>query len=112
MIQKTANSFIYMVPSDSGSEEFQVKISYLLNGIYWFIENVFIIQDENSCRLVSIHLNKLLFHKSYKNAKNARIAFTRLYKNKIWKKEIKPYWSPFYPTNPEWLNQKFSNLKR
>ena len=111
-MKKSANKFEPTTPIYSGSAGFQVKISYLINAVYWFIENVFIIQDENCCRLVSIHLNRLLFNKSYKNAKNARIAFTRLYKNKIWKKEIKPYWSPFYPPHPEWLKQKFSNLKR
>lgn len=110
MMPKTADTFFYMASSGSGNGEYQVKISCLINAVYWFIENVFIIQDENGCRLISIHLNKLLVNKSYKNAKNARIAFTRLYQNKRWKKEIKPRWSPFYEPNPKWLKQKFSIL--
>lgn len=112
MLPKTANRSLYKAPPDTGNVENQVKISYLINAVYWFIENVFIVRDENGCRLVTIHQGRLLVDKNYKNVKSARIAFTRFFKNKTWKKEIKPFWSPFYTPNPEWLKQKFEILKR
>jgi len=89
----------------------RVKISFLINALYWFTEYAFIIEEENGYRLISIHLGRLLVNKTYKQARNAKIAFTRFFNNKIWKKGIKPIWSPFYPPTPEWLKKKFKNLK-
>jgi len=83
----------------------RVKISFLINALYWFTEYAFIIEEENGYRLISIHLGRLLVNKTYKRARNAKIAFTRFFNNKIWKKGIKPIWSPFIRRRPNGLRK-------
>lgn len=87
------------------------NISFLINAIFWFTDCVFIMEMEDGYRLISIHQGRLLVNKRYKQARNAKIAFTRFFNNKIWERGIKPMWSPFYPPAPGWLKRKFENLE-
>ncbi len=89
----------------------RVKISFLINAVYWFTEYVFIVEEEKGYRLIAIHRGRLLVNRTYKKARSARIAFTRFFYNKIWQKGIKPVWSPFYAPGSEWLERKFENLE-
>lgn len=82
------------------------SVSLLENSIYYFLECVFIEQKENTYRLVVTHQKHVLTDLSYQTIRGARIAFTKLYRNKAWKEGIKPMWSPFYQPDNVWWKKK------
>jgi hypothetical protein len=86
-------------------EEKPIKISRLINSIYYFIESVFIIAEKQGYRLVAIHQGKLLTDQTYKTVKGARIAFLKMWSYKAWKEGVKAKWSHFYPPDPKWLEK-------
>lgn len=73
------------------------RISLLTNGVYYFIETVFLLETVEGYRLIAIHGGKLLIDETYKTAKGARIAFLKFYGYKAWEEGVKPFWTPFYP---------------
>ncbi|MCP4653733.1 MAG: hypothetical protein GY858_10195 [Candidatus Omnitrophica bacterium] len=83
-----------------------VRISRLINSIYYFIENVFIASENESYRLVAVHHGNLLTNETYKTAKGARIAFFKFWSYRAWEEGVKPKWSRFYPPDPEWLEKQ------
>ena len=93
-------------------EEIPIKISRLVNSIYYFIESVFIIAEKQGYRLVAIHQGNLLTDQTYKTAKGARIAFLKFWSYRVWRDGVKPKWSHFYPPDPKWLEKKFQTGKR
>ncbi|MDQ1353820.1 MAG: hypothetical protein QG657_4127 [Acidobacteriota bacterium] len=92
--------------------ESPVRISLLINSIYYFIESVFIMTVKEGYRLVIIHQCRLLTDEIYKTARGARIAFAKRYGNKAWRVGVKAEWSRFYPPERNWLDDKFREKKR
>jgi len=84
----------------------QTKMSRLINSIYYFIEYVFIMAENESYRLVAIHQGKLLTNETYKTAKGAKIAFLKFWNYRAWQEGVRPKWSPFYPPDSKWLKEK------
>ena len=91
-------------------EKKPVKVSLLINSIYYFIESVFIMAVKDGYRLVVMHRGRLLTDRTYKSVKGARIAFLKLYGYKAWREGARAEWSIFYPPEPQWLNKKFQGL--
>lgn len=91
-------------------EEDPVKVSLLINSIYYFIESVFITSVKDGYRLVVMHQGRLLTDRTYKTVKGARIAFLKLYGYKAWREGTKAEWSVFYPPESQWLNEKFQGI--
>ena len=92
--------------------ETPIKISRLINSIYYFIECVFIAVEEEGYRLVVIHQGNLLTDQTYKTAKGAKIAFLKFWSYRVWQEGVKPKWSHFYPPDPKWLEKKTQGGKR
>lgn len=92
--------------------ESPIRISLLINSIYYFIESVFIITVKEGYRLVVIHQGRLLTDEIYKTARGARIGFLKRYGNKAWRDGVKADWSRFYPPEPNWVGDKFRENKR
>lgn len=92
--------------------ESPIRMSLLINSIYYFIESVFIMAVEEGYRLVVIHQGSLLTDEIYKTARGARIAFLKRYGNKAWRDGVKADWSRFYPPEPKWLGDKFREQKK
>lgn len=86
--------------------DLDTKISILISSIYYFLDFVFIISEENCFRLVVMHNKQLITNRTYKTVKAAKIAFSRLYGSKAWKEGLKPNWSVFYHPAVEWLNER------
>jgi hypothetical protein len=72
------------------------KVCHLQNSIYYFLQRVSIIQEEEGCRLLIMSRERLLDETMYKTVRGARISFSRRYKNKLWEKGVEPLWGPFY----------------
>jgi len=92
--------------------ETPIRISLLINSIYYFIESVFIMAVKEGYRLVVIHQGRLLTDEMYKTAGGARVAFIKRYGNKAWRDGVKAEWSRFYPPESNWLGDKFRDNKR
>ncbi|MCP5104732.1 MAG: hypothetical protein GY950_15210, partial [bacterium] len=60
-------------------KEDPVKISLLINSIYYFIESVFIMELREGYRLLVLHRGRVLADEIYKTVKGARIAFVKMY---------------------------------
>ena len=82
------------------------EISILINSIFYFIGNVFILTGEGNYRLVANHNGKLLMDKPYKTLRGAKIAFSRKFSRRGWRKGLKAQWSLFYEPDAKWLNQR------
>lgn len=88
------------------------RISILKNSIYYFLGSVFIICQGNCYRLVVMSNGRLLVDESYKSAKGCKIAFSRIYRNKVWKEGVKPRWSPFFSMDDRPVGMDFPKKKR
>jgi hypothetical protein len=88
------------------NEKKLVNLCILINSIYYFIEYVFIIADEDSYQLIAMHRGRILKNKTYSTAKGAKIAFSRMYDRKAWQKGVKPDWSHFYKPDKKWFQEK------
>lgn len=84
-----------------------IKVSMLINSIFYFLESVFIMTVEDGFRLVVIHHGYLLTDETYKTPKGAKIAFLKFWSYKAWEENVKPQWSHFYPPETKWLDKKF-----
>jgi len=88
------------------SQEKTIYISKLINSIYYFISDVFIrtdLIDKKKFTLVAIHNKRVLIYKDYKTPRGAKIAFSRIFKKKAWKEDVKASWSNFYDPDKKWL---------
>jgi hypothetical protein len=92
-------------------EKKTTTISLLINSVYFFIGCVFIVDLHDHYRLVAVHNGRLLTDASYETLRGARIAFSKLYRNKAWKEGIKAQWSPFYDPDIRWLEEKTKDIK-
>lgn len=86
------------------------NISLLINSVYYFIECVFILELASHYRLIVLHRGKVLTDTVYRTIRGARIAFAKLYRSNAWRPDIKPYWTPFYNPDEEWLQEKTIDL--
>ena len=89
----------------------KIFISYLINSIYYFIQDVFIIKINSMYRLVARHNNIVLIDYYYDTVRGCRIAFQKFFKDKAWSEEVKAQWSHFYDPDKEWLEEKCKNLE-
>jgi hypothetical protein len=87
-------------------KEETVRISLLINSVYYFIESVFIAETSAGYRLSVTHHGAVLTDEIYKTLKGARIGFTKRYGHKAWEEGVKPHWTPFYPPEKKWLKEK------
>ncbi len=83
------------------------RISLMVNSVYFFIESVFILETAEGYRLLAIHQGKLIADETYKTPKGARIAFLKFFGDKAWEEGVKPQWTPFYPPEQPWLDEKY-----
>ena len=59
-----------------------IKISLLLNNVYYFLQYVFILLEKGSYRLVVIHNEQVKTDRCSANIIDAKIAFADLYNDK------------------------------
>jgi len=95
----------------SANENEEAKVSILVNAVYYFLENVFIVIGEDHCRLVIIQNHKLIIDQCYDSLRGAKIAFYRMYKNKCCVKGLKTEWSITYSPDSEWLSERLNKVK-
>jgi len=84
-----------------------IKVSLLINSVYFFIESVLILQTAEGYRLLAIHQGRLIADETYKTSKGAKIAFLKFFGYKAWDDGVKPQWTPFYPPEQPWLDEKY-----
>lgn len=84
-----------------------IKVALLVNSVYFFIESVFILETPDGYRLLAIHQGKLLADETYKTPKGAKIAFLKFFGYKAWEEGVKTQWTPFYPPEQPWLDEKY-----
>ncbi len=90
-------------PAKKASQAGKKEISLLINSAYYFIECVYISRFNDGFRLIVLHQGTVLMDAIYKTVRGARIAFSRLYKNRSWKEEVKAEWSDFYLPEMCWI---------
>jgi hypothetical protein len=88
------------------------RISVLETSIYYFLEHVFIIKNDEGYRLIVIHQKKLLTDKTYKTAKGAKIAFLKFWRYKAWDEGAKAKWTHFYKPDKNWIAEKLDSLHK
>lgn len=86
------------------------KISILVNAVYYFLESVLIVINEDHCRLLIIQNRKLIVDECYDTLRGAKIAFYRMYKNKCCVKGLKTEWSIAYSPDSRWLSDKLKKV--
>ena len=84
-----------------------IKVSLLINSVYFFIESVLILETAEGYRLLAIHQGRLITDETYKTSKGAKIAFLKFFGYKAWDEGVKPQWTPFYPPEQPWLDEKY-----
>ena len=82
----------------------KVKISRLINSIFYFIEIVFILKKDDKFRLIALHDRKVLTDRSYGTFIGAKIAFSKFFRDKAWKEDVTAEWTDFYPPDRSWLD--------
>jgi hypothetical protein len=83
-------------PAKKAAQSGKKEISLLINSAYYFIECVYISRLDDGFRLIALHQGTVLMDAIYETARGARIAFSRLYKNRTWKEGVKAEWTNFY----------------
>jgi hypothetical protein len=83
-----------------------IKICTLLNSVYYFLEHVFILCQDDSYRLVVLHNNRLLLDRYYRTLRGARMAFRKIFRHHAWKEDVKSMWSHCYYPDEDWLEEK------
>jgi len=89
-------------------EHEQKTVSVLINAIFYFLENVYIVKSPGPLgyRLIAIHRGRVLADERYETARGARIAFARMFKHKSWKEDVHPQWTHFYDADNAWFTKK------
>ncbi len=88
------------------------EICTLINSIFYFVSSVFIISNNGHYQLVAKHNGKLLIDKPYKTLRGAKIAFSKLFGERGWQKNVKAEWSVFYEPDAQWLKEKSKGIRR
>jgi hypothetical protein len=81
-------------------------ISKLVNSVYYFIEDAFVVQDGGDYRLIVCHHGQVLADQLYTSLRGAKIAFSKLFQTKAYVFDAKPEWSHLYPPEKDWLDEK------
>lgn len=85
----------------------EIQVSILHNAIYYFLMEVLIIHENGYYRLIVISSDRrILMDKRYKNARAARIAFSKKFKPRLLPDETKGDWGPFFEPEKIWVNEK------
>lgn len=100
-----ANGFIKEDPGKSG------EICILINAAYYFINSVFIFNNNGRYQLVGEHNGRLLIDKPYNTLRGAKIAFSKLFGHRGWQEDTPAEWSCFYEPDGRWLDLKKKDLK-
>ncbi|MCI0470536.1 MAG: hypothetical protein L0Y73_02650 [Candidatus Aminicenantes bacterium] len=87
-----------------------VNLCILINSIYYFLEYVFIIKKGNNFQLIVMHRGRTLLNKTYGSAKSAKVAFSNMYRHKVWKPGTKPDWSHFYNPDNKWFHERTKKI--
>ena len=85
-------------------------ISRLINSVHYFIRYVFIIQLEDTYRLVALNKRKVLFNKLFPTARGSRISFQKTFNDLACYPGVKAEWSHFYSPDKQWLENKCKYL--
>jgi transcriptional regulator with XRE-family HTH domain len=101
--QKTDNR---IQRTDENENLEKAMISILINSIFYFIDCVYILKLENKYRLVALHHRHLICNKYYTTERACKIAFQKMFKEKIWLEGVKAIWTQFYPPEQKWLEKK------
>ena len=88
--------------------DLQPVASVLFNANLYFLHYVVIVITGEKYRLLVILDNRVLWDKEYKTVKGARIAFNKLFKERAWHAVKKSLWSPFFPPDNDWLQEKLN----
>lgn len=85
----------------------EAVVTTLVNAAYYFLESVIIVVTDDTYRLIVCHHDQVLADESYDTLRGAKIAFSKLFQPRV-NIEIKPEWSPMYPPEKEWLDEKLN----
>lgn len=85
----------------------ETVVTTLVNAAYYFLESVIIVVTDDTYRLIVCHHSQVLADESYDTLRGAKIAFSKLFQPRV-NIEIKPEWSPMYPPEKEWLQEKLN----
>lgn len=98
---------LHLEVSQERKEKEPVRISLLVNSMYYFLERVMIMKDPSIAgyTLLVIHQKKPLWVKNYKTAKGARIAFKKRFGYKAHIEGLKPDWTKFYSPEGWWVEE-------
>jgi hypothetical protein len=88
------------------------RVCTLINAIFYFVGNVFISEEKGSYRLVAHHNGRILIDQSYPTLRGAKIAFSKLFGCRSWRKNVKAEWSRFYSADDRWLDVKMGENER
>ena len=91
-------SFDYNTDTRANSSRFGrdvADVSFLENSIYYFVKCAYIKQEEDGCRLIVTHQERLLLDRHYSTAKGAKIGFVKRYGCRLWQEGVRPVWTPF-----------------
>lgn len=86
-----------------------LKICSLLNSIFYFVNKVYIIENERTFHLIITHKGRIVSSTPYGTLRGAKIAFSKLFKHRGWKKNIKAEWSGFYEPDYNWVKKKLGS---
>jgi hypothetical protein len=87
-----------------------LEVSILENSVYYFLSHVFIMKKSGMYWIVVLRDNRLLTYCSYKTARGAKIAFSKLYESG-WKENVKAKWGPFFNPDNHWLGERLKKVK-
>lgn len=90
-------------------KEVEMKVIRLANSLQYFLKFVFIVCEEDSCRLVVYRKDEILTNEKYKTVKGAKIAFLKFYSFMAYNEEVRPYWTTPYVPIKKWLEQRLND---
>jgi len=81
------------------------EICILINSVFYLVDSVFIIRKKGYYCLVVRHKGKLLMDKTFKTLRGAKIAFSKLFKHRNWRENVKAEWSLLFEPDIHWLEE-------
>ena len=82
------------------------RVCTLINAIFYFVGNVFIAESQGKFRLIAYHNGHILVDQPYPTVRGAKIAFSKLFGYRSWRKDVKAEWSRFYDADISWIDRK------
>ena len=87
------------------------EICVLINSIFYFVSSVIILNNNGHYRLVAKHNRKILMDKIFNTPRGAKIAFSKLFNYRSWRKDLKAEWSVFYKPDAQWLKKRCEGIR-